>query len=299
MDWITRMNKSMEYIEDNLGGEISPEEAARIACSSQYQFQRLFSYMVGIPLSAYIRNRRLTKAALDLQNGGKVIDVSLQYGYDSPTAFNRAFKSVHGISPSAAQKPGTVLKSFPRVSFHITIKGEVEMEYRIVTKEPFRVVGVREPLRVAPLPTKSDVGKEFDPAEVAESFERIPQFWKEAGQSGKIDQVCGLISDEPKGLLGVSDCAGDGGSNYYYIAAATKSPAPDGMYELVVPACTWAVFSGEGLPSSIGDLQKRIFSEWLPTSGYEWANAPDIEVYLDDNPEHMHYEVWLPVEKKG
>ncbi len=299
MDWIDRMNEALLYVENNLDGEISLEHAARLALSSQYQFQRLFSYMAGIPLSAYIRQRRLTKAAFDLQNGDKVIDVSARYQYDSPTAFNRAFQSVHGIPPSAARESDTVLKAFPRISFQISVKGVVQMEYRIVNKEAFRIVGVREPLRIEPLIAKSDIGKDFVPSEVTDAFKRLPAFWQESGQSGKIAQVCEMIEREPAGLLGVSDCTGEEGSGFYYIAAATGKPVPDGMFERTIRACTWAVFPGSGLPSSIQDLMKRVYAEWLPTSGYVWANSPDIEVYLDDNPVNMKYEVWLPVTKKA
>ncbi|MDR2888423.1 MAG: AraC family transcriptional regulator [Lachnospiraceae bacterium] len=298
MKWLEQFNDALTYMEDNLDGEISYEEAARRAGSSVYHFQRMFSYLTGVPLSEYLRRRRMTKAAFDLQQGSKVLEVALRYGYESPTAFNRAFQAVHGSAPSAAYKSDTVLKSFSRIGFQFSIKGEEEMEYRIVKKESFRVVGVREPIQIAPLTSKSGMGKDFDPADVAESFKRVPLFWQESGQNGKLAQVCGLIEKEPLGLLGISDCTEEGGSSYYYIAAATDRAVPEGMYECVVPACTWAVFSGAGLPSSIADLQKRIFAEWLPASGYEWDNAPDIEVYLDDNPEYMKYEVWLPVVSK-
>ncbi len=299
MEWLDKWNDALNYIEDNLDGEISYEKAAQFACSSVYHFQRMFPYIAGVPLSEYLRRRRMTKAALDLQSGDKVLDVALRYGYDSPTAFNRAFQKVHGISPSMAQKSDTVLKAFPRITFQISIKGEVEMEYRIVKKEAFRVVGVREPLQVAPLPMKSDIGKDFNYVDVEESFKRLPEFWKESGENGKIAQICGLISKEPLGLLGISDCSNEIGSNYYYIAAATDAPAPEGLTDIIIPACTWAIFSGSGVPSSIQDLMKRIYSEWLPSSGYEWDNAPDIEVYLDDNPVNMKYEVWMPIVKKS
>ncbi len=297
MEWLDKLNDALTYIESNLDSEISFDKAAQLACTSVYHFQRMFSYISGIPVSEYIRRRRMTMAAFDLQQGGKVLDVALRYGYESPTAFNRAFQSVHGVAPSAAQKSDIVLKSFPRIGFLISIKGDEEMEYRIVKKEEFRIVGVREPLAVKPLPEKAAFGKNFNPVDVEESFKRIPEFWAEAQQNGKISQVISMIGKEPLGLLGVTDCIDRDGDNYYYIAAATEAPVPDGMYECIIPANTWAVFSGSGLPSSIGDLQKRIFSEWLPASGYQWADAPDIEVYLDDNPTHMNYEVWLPVVK--
>jgi len=80
------MNDALEYMEDNLDGEISVEQATRLACCSQFQFQKMFSFIIRVSLSEYLRRRRLTKAALDMQNGDKVIDVALHRGYDSPTA---------------------------------------------------------------------------------------------------------------------------------------------------------------------------------------------------------------------
>ncbi len=136
-------------------------------------------------------------------------------------------------------------------------------------------------------------------AQIADSFSHVPAFWASAGQSGQIAQILSLMNAEPMGLLGVSDCKGDGEGSYYYIAAATDRLAPEGMHACVVPGCTWAVFTGAGMPGSIQQLQQRVFAEWLPTSGYEWDDAPDIEVYLNDSPTDMKYEVWLPIVKKA
>ncbi len=105
MEWIERLNKAVNYIEENITETIDMEEVSKIAYCSSYHFQRIFAYIADIPLSEYIRRRRMSLAAVDLQSGTeKVIDISLKYGYDSPTAFNRAFKSVHGIAPSQARE---------------------------------------------------------------------------------------------------------------------------------------------------------------------------------------------------
>jgi len=270
-------------MEDNLDSEISIEKAARLACCSQYHFQRMFSYIMGVTLSEYLRRRRLTKAAFDLQGGDKVIDVALRYGYESPTAFNRAFQAVHGISPSIAQKPDTVLKAFPRVSFQLTVKGVTEMDYRIVEKEGFRAVGVRTHLS----------------ADMEENFKKITPFWEQTIRSGLTKQIGDLMNSEPMGLLAISTADESGTGGYYYICAASEKLVPDGMFEVNVPKHTWAIFPGSGHPSSIADLHKRIFSEWQPTSGYEWADMIDVEVYLNDDPVDMMYEVWMPVVKKA
>ena len=141
MEWIQRLNDAMSYVEENLTGEISLEGAARRAACSAYHFQRMFPCMTGISFSEYIRRRRMTAAAMDLAEGAKVIDTAARYGYDSPTAFNRAFQSVHHLPPSAARVRGASLRSFPPITFTLSIKGEHAMEYRIEEREAFREIG--------------------------------------------------------------------------------------------------------------------------------------------------------------
>lgn len=143
MEWVERLNQSINYIEEHLTGEIDYEQLGRIACCSAYHFQRMFTYMAGITLSEYIRRRKMSLAAVDLQGGNeKLIDIAEKYGYRSPTAFNRAFQGVHGIAPSAVKGGGVSVKSFPPITFKIAIKGAEEMNYRIETKDAFRIIGV-------------------------------------------------------------------------------------------------------------------------------------------------------------
>ena len=270
MEWLDKLNKSIEYIEDNLDGEINYEEAAKLACCSCYHYQRMFSYIAGVTLSEYIRNRRMTKAAIDLQNGEKVMDVSLKYGYESPTSFNRAFKKVHEVSPSMAQKKGTFLKSYSPISFKLTIKGVEEMKYRIEKKEAFRVVGVQRELT-----------NDFE-----ENSIKVPQLWKESLENGKLSEIMALMDENnagAPGVLGLNACNGEEKDWKYYIAVSTDKPISKGMYEYTVPASTWAIFKGQGnMPQAIQDVEKRVLTEWLPTSGYEFDQCINIEVYLDD-----------------
>ncbi len=107
MEWVKRLNESMDYLEEHLTEEIDYEQLGRIACCSAYHFQRMFTYMAGIPLAEYIRRRRMSLAAVDLQGGKeKIIDIAQKYGYQSPTAFNRAFQAFHGAAPSAVRDEG-------------------------------------------------------------------------------------------------------------------------------------------------------------------------------------------------
>lgn len=283
MEWIERLNSAINYIEENIGETIDLDEVAKIACCGTYHFQRMFAYMANIPLSEYIR-RRMSLAAIDLQNGDcKVIDISMKYGYDSPTAFNRAFKNVHGIAPSQAKgSSGVVLKTYLPISFKITIKGAVEMKYRIEKKEAFRVVGISKPLE-----------KEFE-----KNFEIVPCMWHEAAMNGMIQRLVMMMDGSPKGLLGISNC-NEAEDWRYYIAVASSQTTDDSLEEYTVPASTWAIFEGEGTNLSIQELERRIVTEWLPSSGYEYENVPDIEVYLNSDPQNAKYEVWIPVKRKG
>ena len=283
MEWLERLNLAMDHIEQNIAGDIELERLARIACCSSFHFQRMFSYIAGMPLSEYIRRRRMSAAAFALQQGAKVIDLALTYGYESPTAFTRAFRSVHGVSPSEARRRGAPLKAWPRISFRITIKGDTEMNYRIEERDAFRIVGA-----------KAHFGMNLE-----ESFAQVPKFWAQTVQSSMAQAVCALPAKQPCGLLGVSTCM-DGRDFDYYIAVATDAPVPEGMAEYTVPAATWAMFECVGpMPQAVQQLQTRIVSEWLPASGYEYADAPDIEVYPEGNTQAADYrcEVWLPVRK--
>lgn len=283
MEWIERLNQAINYIEEHITEEISYEQLAKIACCSAYHFQRMFGYMANIPLSEYIRRRRMSLAAVDLQNKEeKIIDVALKYGYTSPTSFNRAFQSVHGIAPSLARDEGVSIKSFPPISFKITIKGVEELNYRIEKKEAFRIVGISQPLH----------------HEIEKNFDVVPKMWHNAAMDGTVPKLMSLMDSEPKGILGVSACNGLQDWKYFIAVSSTKS-IDNTLEEYTVSPFTWAIFSGTGqCPQAIQELEQRIVTEWLPTSGYEYDNGPDIEVYINADPQNAQYEVWIPVIKK-
>ena len=283
MDWMSRLNDAMDYLEDHLTEEVDYDRLAQIACCSTYHFQRMFGYLAGATLSEYVRRRRMSLAAADLQSGGKIIDVAAKYGYASPTAFNRAFQSVHGIAPSMAKESGVVVKSFSPIHFKLVVQGAEEMQYRVEQRGSFRVAGVSAPMD----------------RDIEKNFEVVPQLWGKASMDGTIAELCGMMDGEVQGILGVSAC-GFQEEWRYFIAVATSRPAPRGMEAYEVPAMTWAIFPGDGVcPAAIQELERRIVTEWLPGSGYEYANGPDLEVYLTPDPRKAKFEVWIPVVKKS
>lgn len=283
MEWIDQLNSAVNYIEEHITEEPDYEKIARIACCSTYHFQRMFAYMANVHLSEYIRRRRMSLAAADLQAGASILDVSLKYGYASPTAFNRAFQSVHGVAPSVVKKGGVPLKSYSPIRFKITIQGVDEMNYRIEKKEAFRIVGLASLL-------DQDIEK---------NFMVVPQTWARVASEGLIPRILAMMDGEPKGILGISACVAENQWKYF-IAAASSAPAAEPFEEYTVGAYTWAVFPGSGKsPEAIQELERRIVTEWLPGSGYEYADGPDVELYTNADPMNAEFEVWIPVVMKN
>jgi AraC family transcriptional regulator len=285
MEWLDAMNRALEYLEKNLDGEADIGEAARIAYSSRFHFQRLFMVLCGVTVADYVRSRRLTLAAQELAMGDcRVLDIALKYGYETPEAFARAFRRFHGVTPSEAREPGVRLKAVPRLKFIISIKGETDMDYRIMKKDAFRIVG--KALRVSTVD--------------GQNFTEIPKFWMQCNSDGTTDKLVGLSDDAT--TLGVcANFSPEMNEFDYYVAAPNQAGAvPEGCTQYTVPALTWAVFDAVGsLPNSIQSLMPKIYSEWFPASSFEHADGPELEVYpMGEMDEHYRCEVWIPVVKK-
>lgn len=286
MDWLSKMNEALQYIEENLTGEIKVEEAAKKAVCSSFNFQRMFSYMAEVSLADYIRRRRLTLAAMELlATDAKVIDVAIKYGYESPVSFARAFYAMHGMNPSEVKKPGVKIKAYSRISFEITIKGVEAMNYYVKELEPFRLIGYKERLSMVD-------GK---------NFERIPKIWDEISDDGRYEKLLSLNDNKALFCLGV--CANGTDKEFdYYVATGSERSLLEGMSELMVPAATYVIFECVGkMPQGQQKVWKRIFTEWFPQSGYELTDGPQIEWYSDGDPSSDAYisQIWIPVMKKA
>lgn len=284
MYWLECMNTAINYLEKNMTGKLDIERAAEIALSSPFHFQRMFHMITGVTIAEYVRRRKLTLAAQEILSGEKVIDVALKYGYETPEAFTKAFRRLHGMSPSAARGSGAKLRAFPKLSFHISVKGENDMNYRIIEKESFHVIG-----RERHFTTSGE-----------ENFNRVPAFWNDCIADGSYSWVCSHAGN--LGVLGIcKDFDADYKDFSYMIAIEEPTDSiPEGYVSAVIPAATWAVFEAVGpLPASIQEAETRIYSEWLPATGYQVAEAPELEVYPVGDVSAPDYkcEVWIPVKK--
>lgn len=290
MGTLEKFNAALHYIEENLTDNICFKEVSRQACSSEYHFKRMFSFLAGISLSEYIRRRRLTLAALELTNNSiRVIDVAIKYGYNSPDAFTRAFQSLHGVTPSDAKSTGHLLIAYPRMTFQLAIKGGIEMNYRIVEKEPFRIIGIKKRVPI--------VFNGINPD--------IAAMWQSLDME-LITKLKSLSNIDPSGLISASTNFSEGrmeekGELDHYIGVATTENCPDNLSQLKVPALTWAVFTASGpFPETLQNVWGRIYSEWLPSSNYEIAEGPELlwNEHKDTTSPNFKSEIWIPITRK-
>ena len=290
MDLLKKMNEALIYIEESISDEIDFKQVAKIACCSEYHFTRMFSFLAGVTLSEYIRRRRLTLAAFELNNSClKIIDIAIKYGYNSPDSFTRAFQSLHGVTPSEARNNGHLLKAYPRMTFQLSIKGGIEMNYRIEEKEGFSIVGIKKRVPI--------IFNGVNP--------EIASMWQSLNME-IIGELKALSNVDPKGMISASTNFTESrmqekGELDHYIGVATKKVCPASYSELKVPATTWAVFESVGpFPETLQNIWGRIYSEWFPSSNYEAAEGPEIlwNEHPDTTSPTYKSEIWIPVVKK-
>lgn len=277
---------AVEYMEEHIEEPFDVSVVAKAAYSSTFHFQRMFYMLTGITVAEYLRKRRLTLAAQELAiTKSKVLDVAIKYGYDTPESFSKAFRRVHGISPSAARESEANLKAYPRISFQLSLKGDKDMDYRIVEKEAFQVVG-----KAKKISTKDGA-----------NFKQVPEFWQKSMQEKTFDTLAPY--NKTNNYLGIClDMEMDKEQFVYMIAVESDRVVQSNeLVTRTIPASTWAVFTSNGpLPTAIQKVIKRVWEEWFPATGYEHAGTAEIEVYLpgDGNAEDYKCEIWIPIKKK-
>lgn len=285
---LERLNQSLEYIERRLDQDVDVAEVARIAATSEYHLRRMFSALAGMPLSEYVRRRRLTVAGGEVLAGrASLLDIAVRYGYGSGEAFARAFRALHGVGPGEARRTGAALVSQPRLTFRLTVEGSSSMRYRVVDKPDFGVVGLktRVPLvHTGPNQAIIDFVRGIDP--------------------GTLERLEELSDQEPRGVVAVCDdldpSRAEGTELDYYQGVITSAAAPDGTTVLPVPAGTWAVFTTSGpAPEAIQELWRDVFTQWFPSNPYRGRPGPEIlRTRMSPDRAEADAELWLPVERE-
>ena len=282
MEWTECISMAISYIEENITEDLTIDDIAKQAMVSPFYFQKGFAMLCGFTVGEYIKKRRLTLAGSELvSTDRKIIDIALRYGYDSPDSFTKAFTRFHGATPTSVRKGETMIKSFASLKIKLTLEGGYTMDYKIVKKDEFTIIGVSKVFK-------------YD-----EAATEIPKLWAEYYQTGKSD----LVSS----VYGISIDENMGGNEFEYLIGDNYNPIkdiPEGFITRVIPKHTWAVFACIGAAShSLQDVHKKIFSEWLPAcKDYEIAAGYHIEMYSDPTEyakgtedQNYYSEIWVPV----
>ena len=301
MDWITGIQNAISYIEDHITEELDYERIAKESFSSSFHFQRVFSILCGYTLGEYIRNRRLTLAGTELASTReKVIDVAYKYGYDNPESFSKAFQKFHGITPSQARSSGVMLKSFSRLSIKVTLEGGSIMNYRIEEKPAMLLTGYKRRFTGSPN-DKQDQDHNF------------------ACENRVLQYILQGMSREHETTYQVLTNFDADGYDFYFAYQLPEwiledfdedlGEMAEKFDHLNIPAGLYLVCETERTkyPCDLEDeLRRKAVSEWLPTSGYELRDAPEIGVIHwfweegNDKVNHSRYcELWIPIRKNN
>ena len=275
MNFVNEIKMAIEYIESNLDKDINFEKVAKEVGMSAFYFHRIFSAVIGISPTAYIRNRRLTAAAQEIsKNNENIVDIAFKYGFESHEAFSRAFKNFHGVVPKLAKKDGNEFKNFSRANLEFEVNTNNILNYRIESKEIIRVAALF---------------REFN----LDNKNEIPKYWKELKESGTLEKIS---NNYKKDLLGI--CIGTQSDfEYKYGIGIEQTEETETNIEvetIEIPKSTWVVFKCKGQDEkNINELWSRIYKEFFITSSYKQSMDIDFELYDDKNT-----EIWIPISKE-
>ena len=285
---IAILNRVVDVVEDHLTDDLDVAGLASSLGTTEYHVRRMFSSLAGMPLSEYVRRRRMTVAAADVLGGGDLLGIAVRYGYGSTEAFGRAFRAVHGVSPGDVRRDGGPLRTQPQLRFRLTVEGSIPMDTRIVDRPAFRLVGhaARVPL----------IHHGVNP-HIQHLIAALPQ--------EEHVRLKTLSDTEPAGLLQISDdldpdsTEGSALTYVHGVALCRDTPAPDDLHVIEVPAGTWAVFRTAGpYPQALQQTWAATAAEWFPSNPWRLRPGPSIVAVLEraDDFSTATVELWLPVE---
>jgi AraC family transcriptional regulator len=286
---ISALNRLVDLVEQHLGADLDVTGLARTLGTTEYHLRRMFSALAGMPLSEYVRRRRMTVAAAEVVRGrDDLLGIAVRHGYGSTEAFGRAFRAVHGAGPADVRRDGGPLRTQPQLRFRLTVEGSTPMDTRIVDRPAFRLIGHAARVPLIHQGTNPHIERHIA-ALAPEEHVRLKA----------------LGSTEPAGLLQVTDDVDPDsaeGSELTYlhgVAVSPDTPAPDDLDAIEVPAGRWAVFRTAGPhPESLQQTWAATASDWFPSNPWQLREGPSIVAVLNrsDDFSTATCELWLPVE---
>lgn len=285
---ISALNRLVDLVEEQLTDELDVSDVAVAFGTTEYHLRRMFSSLAGMPLSEYVRRRRMTVAAADVIKGSDLLSVAVRYGYGSTEALGRAFRSVHGVSLAEVRRAGGPLRAQTQLRFRLTVEGNTPMDTRIVDRPPFRLIGFATRVTL--------VHQGINP-QIQAHIASLPL--KEH------ERLKALGNIEPTGLLAVSDDLDPDrveGSELTYLhgtAVSLDTAVPADLDSIEIPAGQWAVFRSTGPhPDALQAAWAATATDWFPSNPWRLRPGPEIVAYLNRAPDFSTAtsELWLPVE---
>ncbi len=292
---IQLIQQAICFMEEHICENITYADAAKSVHMSNYNFHRTFSFITGMTANEYIRKRRLTLAAIELQTTShSVIDVAYKYRYESPESFSKAFSRFHGVTPRQAKRKGTKLHLFHPFVIKIILEGGNIMDYKIEHKENQRFL---------------TLAKSF-PNEIIndDSDHSIPDFWTECSEKNRIGPMKLLRAAGKRDLYGICSPVREGETHFRYgigilidedtDTAKLEQFCSDGYSIWETTPADYAVFSCFGPDGDcLGETWSRFYKEFVPQTGYEQTNDTDFEIYYEKGESGLFCELWIPVRK--
>ncbi len=292
MNWADRISLVIEYVEENIDGEISIDNAAKIACCSKFHLHRIFYSHFDVTFSEYVRRRKFTLAAADVVSTQEtILNIAMKYGYNSPNAFTRSFRKMHGVNPSEVRSTNATITTYSKASFSLEPIEAEKMEYKIVEKPSFNIVG------------KS---KRFDFDEFTKNGKK---FWKEYVGSDDYKKLCELTGGKPgpvsgSPLLTAYFPEDKNKQDKFLDVLGVEYEFDKNVKEFKthnIPAATYAEFNCSY--RSAMKTNRYIYGKWFSATGYERdGDKPDIVAYFPMPWRHfseMEIRWWVPVIKNS
>mgnify|MGYP002073882902 CR=1 FL=1 len=290
---IQLIQQAIHYIEEHIYEEISYTEVAKRVHMSNYNFHRTFSFIVGMTTNEYIRKRRLTLAARELQTTNiSVMDAAYKYGYESPESFSKAFLRFHGSTPKQAKQKGAKLHLFNPLVIKIILEGGSIMDYRIEHRESQQFVAL---VKSFPNEIIND-----------DNDHSIPDFWTECSEKNLIEPMKLLCIKGKRDLYGLCSPVKDSETHFNYGIGIlidenfdrTKLEGfiKNGYSIWKTESTDYAVFKCFGSDGNcLGETWSKFFKEFVPQTGYMQTDNTDYEIYFENGESGLFCELWVPV----
>ncbi|MDI2586368.1 AraC family transcriptional regulator [Psychrobacillus sp. NEAU-3TGS] len=293
------LQQVIDYIDEHIKEEINAEELAALVGYSPYHFYRIFDKHIGYPVMNYVQKRKLQFALYELVQGKRIIQIALDYGFETHSGFTKAFKKCFGSPPSLYKLhcPISLPQKLDLLSLRQKQTGGIVMQPKIIHKEAFDIAG-----------------KTFESHLEKVSYTRdAPAFWEQRISADEAIETTlyNLLAPKKHGEYCINISGTELKDSFTYLFAVNYDEdtlLPQELTKLKIPAATYAVFRtplvkvGQFVQSIKGTWQ-YILEDWLPSSHYEVDESVYDFEYYD---EHCHdwiyekifMEIYLPIKRR-